>query len=82
MNKILVTIYVPYLDEEYDLLLPIGKKLEEVLDYIQDSLVDLSNSNYIKKDGIFLYLENGFILNPANAIKQSGLTNGCKVCLV
>ena len=29
MNKILVTIYVVSIDEEYDLLLPIGKKIKD-----------------------------------------------------
>lgn len=82
MKKILVTIYVIYLDKEYDLLLPIGKKVEDVLDYIQDSLVDLSNSNYQKKDQVLLYLDNGLIINPNNVIKYSGLRNGSKICLI
>ena len=82
MKKILVTIYVVYLDKEYDLLLPIGKRVEEVLDYIQDSLVDLSNSNYQKKENVLLYLDNGLIINQKNVIKYSGLKNGSKMCLI
>ena len=82
MNKILVTIYVVATEEEYDLLLPIGKKLKDIIDAIQDSIVDLSNGNFIKKDKVVLYTKDGLIVNQNNVVKYSGLRNGCKVCLI
>lgn len=82
MNKILVTIYVVSIDEEFDLLLPIGKKISELLDSIQDSIYDLSNGIFIKKSNILLYDHNGLIINPNNVVKYSGLKNGCKLCLI
>lgn len=82
MNKILVTIYVVATEEEYDLLLPIGKKLKDIIDAIQDSIVDLSNGNFIKKDKVVLYTKDGLIVNQNNVVKYSGLRNGCKLCLI
>ncbi len=82
MNKILVTIYVVSTEEEYDLLLPIGKKLKDIIDAIQDSIVDLSNGNFIKKDKVVLYTKDGLIVNQNNVVKYSGLRNGCKLCLI
>ena len=54
MDKILVTIYVLSIEQEFDVFLPIGETVSNVLDLIQDSLVDLSNNNYMKKENVFL----------------------------
>lgn len=82
MNKILVTIYVVSIDEEFDLLLPIGKRIKEIIESIQDSIVDLSNNNFIKKQNVILYNNEGLIINQNNIVKYSGLKNGCKLVLV
>lgn len=82
MNKILITVYVISIDESFDLLLPAGKKVGDILDLIQDAIVDLSNNNYIRRDDILLYSDDGLIINPNNIVKYSGLKNGCKVCIV
>lgn len=82
MDKILVTIYVLSIEQEFDVFLPIGETVSNVLDLIQDSLVDLSNNNYMKKENVFLYDNEGNIINPNNIIKYSGLKNGEKVCLM
>lgn len=82
MNKILVTIYIISIDESYDLFLPVNKKVIELLNLIQDSLIDLSNGNYQKKENILLYNEDGLIINPNNYVKYSGLKNGSKLLIV
>ncbi len=81
MNKILVTIYVLTLNEEFDVFLPIGLNTKEAIDYIQDSLCELSNNNYIKQDNVNLYTANGLVINQNNIVKFSGLKNGIKVLL-
>ena len=82
MNKILVTIYVVSIDEEFDLMLPIGKTINELIESIQDSIVDLSNNNFVKKQNVLLYNSDGLIINPNNIIKYSGLKNGCKLLMI
>lgn len=82
MNKILVTIYVLALDENYDLLLPINLKMSDVYEVIQNTIYDLSNGNYIKHDNVLLIDSKGKAINNNNIVKFSGLKNGCKVILV
>ena len=81
MNKILVTIYVITLNEEFDILLPIGLKTREAIDAVQDSLCELSNNNYVKQDNVNLYTAEGLVINQNNTVKFSGLKNGIKVLL-
>lgn len=82
MNKILITVYIVSIDEYYDLFLPINKRIADLFDLIQDSLIDLSNGNYQKKESILLYDADGLIINPNNYVKYSGLKNGSKVSIV
>lgn len=81
MNKILVTIYVLTLNEEFDVFLPIGLNTKEAIDSVQDSLCELSNNNYIKQDNVNLYTAEGLVINQNNIVKFSGLKNGIKVLL-
>lgn len=81
MNKILVTIYVLTLNEEFDVFLPIGLNTKEAIDSVQDSLCELSNNNYIKQENVNLYTAEGLVINQNNIVKFSGLKNGIKVLL-
>ncbi|MBQ8132673.1 MAG: hypothetical protein IJ193_09295 [Bacilli bacterium] len=82
MKEILVTIYVLSLQQEFDVFIPIKLEMKEALDLIQNTIVDLSNENYEKKDNVVLFSDSGKIINSNNPVKYSGLTNGCKVVMV
>lgn len=82
MKKILVTIYVLSLQQEFDVFIPIAMNMKDAISSIQDSIVKLSNENYQKKDNVMLFDEEGKIINLNNKAKFSGLNNGSKVILV
>ncbi len=82
MKKILVTIYVLSLQQEFDVFIPIAMNMKDAISLIQDSIVKLSNENYQKKDNVMLFDEDGKIINLNNKAKFSGLNNGSKVVLV
>lgn len=82
MKKILVTIYVLSLQQEFDVFIPIAMNMKDAILLIQDSIVKLSNENYQKKDNVMLFDEDGKIINLNNKAKFSGLNNGSKVVLV
>jgi hypothetical protein len=81
MKEILVTIFVLSLQEEYDLFIPISLNLNLALDLIQNSLVELSDGNYVKVEKPMLFSMEGLIINNNNTVKYSGLKNGCTVIL-
>lgn len=82
MDKILVTIYVLALEEEYDLFLPIGISMSDAVGIIQRTIYEMSDGNYVINPSPILYSdENGKIINLNNVVKFSGLKNGCKVLL-
>lgn len=82
MKEILVTIYVLSIQQEFDLFLPIALNTNEAINMIQDSIVEMSDGNYEKKDVVYLYGEDGKVINSNNPVKYSGLTNGCRVLMI
>lgn len=82
MNKVLVTIYVFSLDEEFDMFLPIGIKMADALQLIQESIRELTNDNYSVGQSSMLYNDEGYLINLNNIVKLSGIKNGCKLLLI
>lgn len=81
MDKILITIYVISIEEEYDILFPIGLPMTEAMNLLQNTIREMSNGNYEISSTAVLYNDEGFLINLNNIVKFSGLTNGCRVLL-
>lgn len=82
MNKILVQIYIPTLSEEYDIFLPINKKIVNIVYLIQRALVDI-NPEYKINENIKLYDRmTGDLIDVNSTIKDSNIRNGSKLMLV
>lgn len=81
MKEILVTIYVLSLQQDFDMFIPIKFNMNEAIDLIQDTIVNLSNGNYQKVEHPLLFTDSGNVVNNNNNVKYSGLKNGSKVIL-
>ncbi len=82
MEKILVSFYVLAIEEEFDMFLPIGMKMSEVLKNIQQSIQELSEGNYEINQNPLLYNDlDGTLINTNNIVKFSGLKNGSRVLM-
>lgn len=82
MDKILVTIHVLAIEEEYDVFLPIGLKLVDILDVLQQNIKEMSDNNYEINHSPILYNDfDGSVINIHNVIKFSGLKNGSHILL-
>ena len=76
-NKILVTIYIPLLDESYDIFIPVNKKVGTIKKTILESIKNLQNKDYLlmNKDDCKVIDENVYV-------KNSGIQNGSKLILL
>ena len=77
-NKILVVVYVPFVDEEYDLFVPINKKVGT----IKNILVQTINGFDITSNYVFLNEEDGKVIEDNVYLKNSGINNGARLILV
>ncbi len=83
MDKILVSVYVLAIDEEYDMYIPINEKVSNLVDLIQNAVKELSGDYYKINSKALLYNGiDGNIINSNNIVKFSGLTNGARLLLI
>jgi hypothetical protein len=83
MNKLLISVYVPLLEEKYDVLIPINKKIGTVRNLIIDTIFELSGGNLKNVDSLKLYdKENGRNYDNDLYVKNSQIVNGTKLILL
>ena len=45
-NKVLVTLYTPYLDRQFDIYIPVNKRVYVIINLLKKTLSDLSEGNF------------------------------------
>lgn len=81
-NKILISIKVPMIDEEYDVFVPISKNIKLTIDLLVKTINELTVGHYPLKSNCNLVNLNGRVLDKKLTIKDSGLKNGDKLILL
>lgn len=82
MKKILVNLYVPLIEESYEIFIPNNKTIGGAIELICKVLNDW-NEEHFKLISYNLYnQETGEIYNKESTIKDSNIVNGTKLILV
>jgi len=82
-NKIFVQLYLPLLEKEYDLFLPINKRVGTVKQLIEKSLSESNDIIYTIKDNSNLYSkDNGKPYDVQLLVKDTDIKNGSKLVLI
>ena len=83
MNKILVRLYVPMLDQQYDVKLPLNKTIDRVIDLLVKAVGEFSDDYYKPKKRPILY--DKLTAEPYNInlkVKNSGIRNSSEIILM
>ena len=83
MNKVLVTVYVPILEEQCDMLVPINKTVYNVILLMSKVIYEI-NDGYYEPEGIpILYNKlTGMPYNINSKIIDTDIRNGTEVVLI
>lgn len=82
-NKILVEIYVPLIEEEYDVFIPINKRVGTIKQIFEKLIAESSDSGYKEKeDSNFYSKETGIVYDVQLIIKDTDLKNGSRIILI
>lgn len=87
-NKILITVVVPMIEEEYDIYIPVSKTIKVTRDLLVKTVNELSEGYFPIKDNnslvtkTILLSSNGSILKESNTVKDCGLKNGDKIIMI
>lgn len=83
MNKVLVKVYVPIIDEEYDIWIPLNRKIHSIIKLLIKAINDLSGGYYRPKNVPVLYNKitaKEYELNKS--VKESNIKNGTEIVLI
>lgn len=83
MNKVLVKLLVPLIEEEYDVWIPINKKIYRVIELLIKAVHELSSGVYAPTEVPMLYdriTAKEFDINLT--VKDNDIKNGSQIVLI
>lgn len=82
-NKILISVYVPSIDEGYEIYIPANESVKKVLELIIKSIYELSDSNLdINAKHYIFDPETSSIYIDDQIIRDTNIKNNKKIILV
>jgi len=82
-NKVLINVYVPSIDNTYEMYVPINESVNKVLELIIKSIKQLSDSNF--ESNISHYLldpDTGCIYPNYEIMRNTNIENSKKIVLL
>lgn len=80
-DKVLVQLIVPDLEETYNVYLPIYKKIGNIIELLNKSLLEITLGSFVSKDERRLYhRDTGMIYPVDKTIIKTDIRNG--TCLI
>lgn len=83
MNKILINIYVPNLNKDYDLFIPVNEFIWKINKLVVKSISDLSDGVLdIGFSYVILNIETGRVYNNNEIVINTDIRNTSKLALI
>ena len=82
-NKVLIELYVPNIDEQYEIYIPTNETIKKVLELIIKSVFELSDSNFNQDDAHYLLdPETSSVYMNDQIVRDTNIKNSKKIILV
>ena len=80
-NKILIHLSLPTLEMEYDIFIPINKRIGTIKQLIEKNLSETINYEIVENSNLY-NAETGIIYDATYLVKDTDLKNSTKVILL
>lgn len=82
-NKILLEVYIPSIEKEYDIFVPVNKKIGTIKKMIEAGIKDLTDDVYSISDDTNLYSKDTGNMYDVNVkLIDTDLKNGSRIILI
>ena len=81
-NKILIQLYIPLIEEEYDIFIPINKRIGTIKQLIEKNMSEQANGYIIREDTNLYSKETGKVYDVQLLVKETEKKNGSRVILL
>ena len=83
MNKVLVKMYIPMLDEQYDMWIPLNKRIYNVIILLSKAVCELTEGAYNPRKMPILYNKaTGLNYDLESYVKDTDIINGSELVLI
>lgn len=83
MNKVLIQLIVPEIEEKYDIFIPINRRIGTVINLLTSSINELSKGIFSDNKKRVLYNHNtGFEYSINKLIRETDIRNGTVLVLI
>ncbi len=80
--RVYVTLEVPILDKKYELLIPIDRRIHDIIDLLRDNIPELKENYYKDKYPNIFNKSNGELYDMNDIIKNSNIKTGTRLLLI
>ena len=80
--RVYVTLEVPILDTSYELLVPIDRRIHDIIELLRDNIKELKENYYQNKMPNIFNKSNGSLYDMNLVIKDSDIKTGTRLILV
>lgn len=82
-NKVLVELIVPEIDKNYEIYLPINKKIGNIINLLNKAVFELSNGEFLKSNTNSLYNVDTLEKYSSNVLLiNTSIRNGSRLVLI
>lgn len=82
-NKVLISVYIPSICEQYELFIPINESIKKVVDLIVKSVIELSDGALVENNNYALIdPENSIIYDMSFIVRNTNIKNYKKLILI
>jgi hypothetical protein len=83
MNKILIKVIVPLVEEKYEVFVPANKRISLIIKLIVKVVNELTSGYYpLKEDALLINKDTGNLYDVNITIKDAKIINGSEVILI
>lgn len=82
MRDILVELYVPAVEETYDVFIPLQASIYKATLLLEQAVRGLTDGRFLAKDALLCSRKNGDILQRNASAEELGLRNGDQLMLI
>lgn len=82
MNKVLITIFVPLIERQFDVYVPISKRIGYVKILLEEAMLELSDGNFRSTLSALYNKKTGSEYDDNVVVQNSDIHNGSKLILL
>ena len=80
--RVYITLDVPILDKKYELLVPIDRRIHDLIDLLKDNIPELKENYYSNKTPNLFNKSSGELYEMNQIIKDSDIKTGTRLILI